>query len=102
MPKGRKPAISYGKALRTPSERKDPHRSSAFKMPMNKPKGEREITRFVDEARADGESSVSALRQFQQVECDHPKREEIASSPTKKFMRCTRCGDIITTEVKQR
>lgn len=93
MPR-RKTDIRYGKARTSPSKRNGTKAPNSFKVPMSKPKGEREITRFVDEARSDGESSISAIRQFQQAECDHPRKTVIAEGPSKTLFRCNDCGEI--------
>lgn len=98
MPRGKAPKIMFGKSHKSPSQRKQAKAPNSFKMPMNKPKGEREITRFVDEARADGESSASAIRQFQEAECDHPRYTEIANGPSKKVSKCVECGHLKTVE----
>lgn len=101
MPR-RKTTIQYGKARTSPSKRGDrAEPGTGWKMPMNKPKGQREITTFIDEARADGECSLDALRQFQEAECKHERQlREIATGPTKKFLQCPDCGQIKTVAVK--
>lgn len=99
--------VRFGKAARTPSDRhkeQAPRKSAAFKVPMNKPKGESEISQYVNEARdVHDESMLGALRQYQGAECEHgAKRIVVAASPTKEILKCPDCGHVLVKEVKQR
>ena len=100
MPRGQAPKIRFGKSQRTPSERQQAKRPNSFKMPMNKPKGQREITDFAEEAAQDGVSTAEAIHQFQEEECYHVRDIEIANGPTRKVYRCTTCGRVKAVEKK--
>lgn len=71
MPK-RKTTISYGKAARTPSQRKgtEGNRIAARKVPMNKPKPRSELLKFVEEEREKrpGVSTLDLIREFRDRE----------------------------------
>ena len=106
MPKGKKPTVSFGKAARSPSRRdgvSGPRQSSAFKVPMNKPKGHTEIAEYVEEQRELTEKNTRELiQEFQEDFCDHPKaRVVISSSPEKKLLRCPDCGHIKVEAAKR-
>jgi hypothetical protein len=103
MPRKKAAAISFGKSATTPSKRNGVKEPKSAKMPMNKPKGQRTITDFVEEARENDVSTREAIEQFQEVECTHGRQwVEIAHSPTKRLVQCPGCGKIEDRVVKPR
>lgn len=97
MPRGKKPTITYGKAQKSPSQRTraEINQKNAAKVPMKKPQGLSEIAEYVEENKEYRDSIRELVQEFQTEECDHTRpRVEVASTPSKRFMKCPQCGDI--------
>lgn len=96
MPRGKKPTISYGKALRSPGKRAAPRTHPAHKPEMKKPHGLSELAEYVEDNKEYRDHTIELVREFQQEECDHAKtRIVIADGPSKTLLKCPDCSDII-------
>lgn len=95
MPRGKKPEISYGKALRSPGKRQKPRTHPAHKPQMKKPQGLSELAEYVEENREYHDNTLQVIEEFQEDWCDHTKqRTVIADGPSKTLLKCPDCGHI--------
>jgi hypothetical protein len=97
MPRGKKPAVKYEKASRSPGQRSAPRTSAAFKVAMKKPTGNiSEIQKFIEENAGSGKSDMELRRHFQDEICKHERqRVEVSSGPSGRLLKCPDCGHML-------
>ena len=111
MPK-KNPVTTYNKrAARTPSKRTKPLTHASHKIPMKKPRGtisdmvdyveahRVEVTKTTPRPEAE---TLDLIHDFQD-QCKHTAAKiEIASSPTKRIVKCPTCNFITEAKAKAR